>query len=48
MEEMKIGMRVRAQFRSALDRQVGEGTCIMMDTRKGVKLMNSIGVLCPD
>ena len=38
---MKIGMRVRSQYRSALERQVGEATSILMDQRKGICLLNS-------
>ena len=34
-------MRVRAQYRSALERQIGEATSILMDQRKGVNLLNS-------
>ena len=30
MNEMKVGMRVRAQYRSALERQIGEATSILM------------------
>ena len=40
MEEMEIGMRVRSQYRSALERQVDEATSILMDQRKGTCLLN--------
>ena len=48
MEEMKIGMRVRSQYRSALERQVGEATSILMDQRKGTCLLNSKSEFSPD
>ena len=41
IEDMKIGMKVRAQYRTVLERQVGEATSILIDQRKGIDLLNS-------
>ena len=41
INDMKVGMRIRAQYRSAMERQIGEATSILMDQKKGVKLLNS-------
>ena len=34
LEEMKVGMRIRAQYRSDLERQIGEAISILMDQKK--------------
>ena len=41
MSDMKIGMRVRNVFRTALERQIGEAVAIDMEQRKGMELLNS-------
>ena len=41
MSDMKIGMRVRNVFRTALERQIGEAVAIDMEQRKRMELLNS-------
>ena len=41
LEEMKFGMRVKMQFKSALERQVTEAVDIHQALRKGYKILNS-------
>ena len=41
MSEMKIGMKIRNMFRSALERQIGEAVAIDVEQRKGMELLNS-------
>ena len=40
-EEVRFGMKLRRQYRSALERQVGEATAILEEKEKGIHLMNS-------
>ena len=39
--EIKFGMRVRQQFKTALERQVGEAVAILEEKEKGIQLLNS-------
>ena len=39
--EIEFGMRMRRQFRTPLERQVGEAVAIMVEQEKGACLMNS-------
>ena len=39
--EIKFGMRVRQQFKTALERQVGEAVAILEERERGIQLLNS-------
>ena len=39
--EIKFGMKLRGQFRSALERQIGEAIAIIEEKENGVELLNS-------
>ena len=41
MEEMEFGMKVRASFKSAIERQISEAVAISLEEKSGTKLMNS-------
>ena len=41
MCDVKLGMKVRNSFRSALERQIGEAVAIDIEKRRGKQLMNS-------
>ena len=41
MEEMEYGMRIRASFKSAIERQISEAVAIDLEEKSGTKLMNS-------
>ena len=40
-EEIKFGMKLRKQYRTALERQVGEAVAILEEKERGTQLMNS-------
>ena len=40
-EKVRFGMRVRQQFKTALERQVGEAVAILEEKEKGIELLNS-------
>ena len=40
-EELKFGMKLRRQYRSALERQIGEAIAILEENEKGIHLINS-------
>ena len=40
--EVKFGMRLRGQFKTPIERQIGEATAILIDSKKGgISLLNS-------
>ena len=41
MEDIKIGMRIRSSFRSAIERQISEAVVIFREEELGTELMNS-------
>ena len=41
MEEIKIGMKIRSTFRSAIERQISEAVAIYREEESGTELMNS-------
>ena len=41
IDELKVGMRIRKTFKSALERQIGEAIAIKVSKEKGYTLMNS-------
>ena len=41
MEEIEFGMKVRASFKSAIERQISEAVAISLEEKSGTQLMNS-------
>ena len=40
-EDVKFGVRLRKQYKTALERQIGEAVTILVEKEKGTQLMNS-------